>query len=89
MFEMTEMEIKVFNYIGETMKFYGENGYGEGYSDIMVEDIVANCELPVETIKGLLGSMTRKGIIEYMDVNQEYNVYYLSYNARQQYGLNY
>jgi DNA-binding IclR family transcriptional regulator len=54
------------------------NAYGDGFSDIMVEDIVAETGLDVRTVKGLLGSLVRKDLVYYMDVNGEYNVYYSS-----------
>lgn len=75
-FKTTHKEAQVLKYIANVM-----NGYGEGFSDVMVEDLVAGLEEPVNTIKGLIGSLTAKGLIFGMDVNGEYDVYYISKNV--------
>lgn len=69
---MTEKEQAVFTVIKETMEVYGD-----GFSDVMFEDIVAETGETDATIKGVLGSLVAKGIVDTMDVNGEYNVYYL------------
>jgi hypothetical protein len=70
--EMTTNETKVYNVIKETMDLYGD-----GFSDCMVEDIVEGTGLSVRSVKGVLGSLMKKEIVEAMDVNGEYNVYYI------------
>lgn len=69
---MTTNEQKVYDVIKSTMDMYGD-----GFSDVMVEDIVAESGLKVNTVKGVLGSLMKKSIIDAMDVNGEYNVYYI------------
>lgn len=48
----------------------------EGFSDAMVEDIVSDTKLSVESVKGVLGSLIKKNLVTYQDVNGLYNVYY-------------
>jgi predicted transcriptional regulator len=81
---ITEKEMKVLQVIKETMDIYGD-----GFSDVMVEDIVGETELPVNTVKGLLGTLYKKDLIDMMDVNGEYNVYYLTQQAQEHFGVNY
>lgn len=80
----TEQEIAVMKVIADTMEMYGD-----GFSDVMVEDIVAETGLKVNTVKGLLGSLYKKNYIDMMDVNGEYNVYYLSGNAKEYFGVDF
>lgn len=68
---MTTNEQAVFNVIKETME-----AYGDGFSDVMFDDIVAETKLDVSTVRGVLGSLIKKGEVWTMDVNGEYNVYY-------------
>lgn len=80
----TEKEQAVLKVIADTMQMYGE----EGFSDVMVEDVVAETGFSVGTVKGLLGSLIKKGLVFPFDVNGEYNVYYLQYGeAREHFGL--
>lgn len=79
---VTEQEKAVTDVIYDTMK-----DYGDGFSDVMVQDIVAVTGFKVNTVKGLLGSLVAKNLVDYMDVNGEYNVYYLRGEALDFYGL--
>lgn len=81
---VTEKEMKVLEVIKNTMDMYGD-----GFSDVMVEDIVAETGYQVNTVKGLLGSLYTKDLIDMMDVNREYNVYYLTKQAQEDMGVNY
>jgi hypothetical protein len=68
----TEKELAVLQVIADTM-----NTYQDGFSDVMVEDLVAETGFSKLTVRGLLGTLDQKGLIDYMDVNGEYNVYYV------------
>lgn len=69
---ITEKELKVLNVIKETMDMYSD-----GFSDLMLEDIAGESGYSISTTKGILGSLTKKGYAGFMDVNGEYNIYYL------------
>jgi predicted transcriptional regulator len=83
---LTENESKVIEVIKEGQEVYDRSGE-TGFSDIMVEDIVAVTKLNVRTVKGVLGSLVKKDMVFYQDVNQEYNIYYLTNKARKQFGM--
>jgi Fe2+ or Zn2+ uptake regulation protein len=68
----TEKEMAVLQVIANTM-----NMYCDGFSDVMFEDIEAETGFAPLTVRGLLGTLDQKGLIDYMDVNGEYNVYYV------------
>jgi hypothetical protein len=70
--KMTANESKVYEVIKSTMDMYGD-----GFSDVMFDDIVAESGLSEKTAKGALGSLIKKEIVGAMDVNGEYNVYYI------------
>lgn len=69
---LTDKEILVYNVIKQTMDFYGD-----GFSDVTFIDIVKQTGLDEYTVKGVLGSLIKKGIVEDMDVNGEFNIYYI------------
>jgi predicted transcriptional regulator len=69
-------ELRVIEIIKETME-----AYGDGFSDVMFEDIVAETKFAQNTVKGVLGRLIQRGIVDTMDVNREYNVYYLTKTA--------
>lgn len=69
---VTTMELAVMTVIKDTMDMYCD-----GFSDVMMEDIVEESKLSVNQVKGVLGSLEKKGYIGFMDVNGEYNVYSL------------
>jgi DNA-binding IclR family transcriptional regulator len=75
---VTEKEMKVLEVIANNM-----NMYEDGFSDTMLEDIVAETGFPMKTARGLLGTLDQKEMIDYMDVNGEYNVYYVAGAARE------
>jgi DNA-binding IclR family transcriptional regulator len=70
--KVTEKELAVLKVIAETM-----NMYQDGFSDVMLEDIAAETGFSKLTVRGLLGTLDQKDMIDYMDVNGEYNVYYV------------
>ncbi|MER2008827.1 MAG: hypothetical protein ABS939_15355 [Psychrobacillus sp.] len=70
--ELTTMELAVITVIRKNMDIYAD-----GFSDAMVEDIVLQTTLSVNQVKGVLGSLDKKGLINFQDVNGEYNVYSL------------
>lgn len=79
--KITEMELKVMNVIKETMDMYGD-----GFSDVMVRDIVNATSFKVNQVKGVLGSLEKKSLIYLHDVNGEYNVFYLTTEAWEFFG---
>jgi predicted transcriptional regulator len=81
---ITEKEMKVLIVIKETMEMYMD-----GFSDVMIEDIVGETEMSVSSVKGLLGTLYKKDLIDMMDVNGEYNVYYLTKQAQEHFGLDF
>ncbi|QIW88609.1 hypothetical protein P59_240 [Bacillus phage P59] len=76
--QVTEKELAVLQVIANCM-----NDYQDGFSDIMFEDIEAETGFAPLTVRGLLGTLDQKGMIDYMDVNGEYNVYYVAGAARE------
>lgn len=86
---LTEKQRKIVDYIINSMDYYAENGYGEGYSDITLADLCHETGWDTATVKGTLGTLIKQGAIEAMDVNQEYNVYYASDVLRKMYGLDF
>jgi DNA-binding MarR family transcriptional regulator len=79
---LTEKEIKIMNIIKETM-----DSYGDGFTDVMIEDLIAETGYKVNTVKGVLGSLDKKNLIFFMDVNREYNVYGLTRNGFKALGI--
>lgn len=69
----TEMELKVMEVIKENMDMYGD-----GFSDIMVKNIVLKTSFKTNQVKGILGSLEKKSFICLSDVNGKYNVYSLT-----------
>lgn len=69
---LTENEHRIILIIKDTM-----DSYSDGFSDLMIEDFVDITGWDIRTVKGVLGSLIKKSLVGYMDVNQEYNVYYL------------
>lgn len=84
--ELTTNENKVINVIVECQKGYDKAGE-IGFSDVMLEDIIAESGLDVKVTKGIIGSLVKKGLIHYMDVNEEYNIYYLTNEGRKQFNM--
>lgn len=76
MINFSVKELRVIEIIKETMEIYGD-----GFSDVMFEDIVAETKFSQNTVKGVLGRLIQRGIVDTMDVNGEYNVYYLTKTA--------
>jgi hypothetical protein len=70
---VTEMEKQVLDCIKDTMDIYGD-----GFSDVMTDDVVSETKLHVNQVKGVLGSLEKKGYVYFMDVNGEYNVFVLT-----------
>lgn len=70
--KLTTNELAVINVIKGNMDMYAD-----GFSDVMVEDIVLETTLSVNQVKGVLSSLDKKGLIDFQDVNDEYNVYSL------------
>lgn len=72
---LTYNERVVAKVIYDTMEMYQEN-----FSDVMLEDIVwqNDKELSLKTIKGVVGSLIKKGFVVADDVNGEYNVFRLT-----------
>ena len=63
----------MYNVIKQTMDFFGD-----GFSDVTFLDIVSLTRLDEYTVKGVLDSLIKKGIIvEEMDVNGEFSIYYI------------
>ena len=81
---VTPKELSVLNVIKSTMDMYCD-----GFSDVMMEDIVGEVGLSVNVVKGLVGSLVSKGLVGAMDVNGEYNVYYLTDAGQKFMGVNY
>lgn len=82
----TEQEKKVLNVLIETEQHYISNGE-PGFSDVDLEQIVGETELPVKTVRGVLGSLIKKDLVFTMDVNGDYNIYYLTSRAREYFGV--
>lgn len=76
---VTEKELAVLQVIAECM-----NTYQDGFSDIMFEDIQDETGFPSLTVRGVLGTLDKKGLIDYQDVNGEYNVYYVAGEAAEE-----
>jgi|SRR5699024_1506658 len=55
---LTELETKVLDYVNDNMK-----EYGDGYSDVTVEDLSNYLGNSLNTIKGVVGSLTKKGLV--------------------------
>jgi predicted transcriptional regulator len=79
---ITANELAIMEYIKEIMFTYGD-----GFSDVMVEDLVGETELSTSSVKGVLGSLIKKDYVFPFDVNGEYNVYYLSQEGFMALGL--
>lgn len=73
MSNVTEKEREIVLYISTVM-----DSYDDGFSDVMVEDLVRVTGSNLSTVRGLLGSLVKKDLVGYMDVNEEYNVYFLT-----------
>ncbi len=71
--DLTKNEKEVYKVIEDCME-----EYGDGFSDVGIDDIVNRTGLNIMTVKGVLGSLMKKEIVGAMDVNGEYNVYYLT-----------
>ena len=72
------------NFINYMVQHFKDNGDEEF---IFVENFVSEFDLTVNTVKGVLGSLVKKGYIDYQDVNGEYNTYHLTYIIKKNYGL--
>lgn len=79
---VTEKELAVMNVIKEVML-----AYGDGFTDVMFEDLVAETGFDSTTVKGVLGSLEKKNLVFFMDVNQEYNVYGLTGQGFRELGI--
>lgn len=78
---LTENENKVLNVLIATEKRYDEIGE-TGFSDVMLSDITTGCELNAKTVRGILGSLIKKDMVQTAEVNGEYYIYYLTSKAR-------
>jgi hypothetical protein len=86
MLELTNNQQKMLDFMVRIQ--YGYDQSGEvGYSDIMFYDFVAGLNWSQDVVKGILGSLIKKGYITYMDVNGEYNVYYVTEIVRKAYNM--
>lgn len=69
---LTKKEQEVYNLIKDVM-----DDYGDGFSDVTIEDIVLKTGLSPESAEGVVGSLIKKEIVGTLDVNGDYNIYYL------------
>lgn len=56
----TELEIKVLDACDQNLKMF----YGEYFSDIDVLDIAKTSQLEMSTVKGVVGSLVKKGVLK-------------------------
>jgi predicted transcriptional regulator len=68
---LTELETKTLTAIANGM--YAE----PGFSDIDVNDVSEMTDLPTKTIRGALGSLVKKGIIQVDTNDSGYDIIYL------------
>lgn len=73
---LTEKELKVVTFIKEVM-----DTYGDGFSDVMMDDLVSETGYDVKSLKGVLGSLSKKNFVYFDDVNDEYFVYGLTFDG--------
>jgi hypothetical protein len=55
---VTKKEAEVFNWLNEALAPYEED-----FSDVTVEDIASGLEMSVASVKGVVGSLTKKGLV--------------------------
>ncbi|WP_080871743.1 hypothetical protein [Oceanobacillus timonensis] len=71
--ELTQKEKIVVEFISEVMK-----DYGDGFSDVDMDDITENLKMSQSTAKGVIGSLVKKEVLLTLDVNKENTIYYLA-----------
>lgn len=68
--KLTEKEVMVVKLLNDQLKSY----FGEMYSDIDCNDIAKLLEWDVKTVKGVIGSLTKKNIVTTWDTGTGYEV---------------
>lgn len=68
--ELTEKETVITLHLYSELSSY----FGETYSDVDCNDIAKNLKVDVKTVKGVVGSLVKKGILETWDTGTGYDV---------------
>lgn len=67
---LTEKENQVLEQLHTDLSCY----FGEGFSDIDCKDVSRSLNIDVKTIKGVVGSLVKKGILQTYDTGTGYDV---------------
>jgi len=68
--ELTEKETTVLDHLYEALASY----FGELYSDVDCIDISKAISMPIPTVKGVVGSLVKKGILGTYDTGTGFEV---------------
>lgn len=69
---LTEKESQIFDFLVESLNSY----FGEEYSDIDCNDIAKALNIDVKSVKGIVGSLVKKGICGTWGNSTGYDVIY-------------
>ncbi|MCY8856489.1 hypothetical protein [Bacillus atrophaeus] len=69
---LTEKEYKILTYIKDRMEIYGD-----GFSDADPEYVPAYTKMSIESARGVLGSLSKKGLISLVE-SEGFNVYVMT-----------
>ena len=67
---LTTNETVILLYLNTELSSY----FGETYSDVDCNDIAKGLKMNVSTVKGVVGSLVKKGILETWDTGTGYDV---------------
>ena len=67
---LTEKETAILLHLYSELSSY----FGEGYSDIDCNDISKSLKIDVKTVKGVVGSLVKKGILDTYDTGTGFDV---------------
>lgn len=68
---VTTKEKEVLNVIEKAMDYYND-----GFSDVEFKHIVKETKMDEETVRGVLGSLIKKELVTFQEINHEHNIYY-------------
>lgn len=69
--EINKNEEKVLSVIENGMDFYGD-----GFSDVTFDEIVWESKMELEIVRGVVGSLVKKGLVTFQEVEDDEDVYY-------------
>jgi len=78
---MVELNFTGLNLTGleqEVLTSFINNLYAEpGFSDVSAEDIAVEIHININSVRGALGSLVKKGIVDIVDMGTGYKIIYL------------